>query len=119
MNTIEITQRKAMISGKSKKSLGMIEKDSISVVKSIKTMSNATNMFTKAAGEIGSTEFEVVFRDKDPLVVTTLDNISLMLDNLSGFNLSRGDLKDKITAEKERILKETKKGIQVKKKMGI
>lgn len=34
-------------------------------------------------------------------------------------NLSRAELKDKINAEKERIIKETKKAIQVKKKMGI
>lgn len=41
------------------------------------------------------------------------------MDNISGINTSRVDLKDKINAEKDRISKEAKKAVQVKKKMGV
>lgn len=120
MSLVEIGQKKTYQIAKSKKSMGVIEGDNISAIKSIKTMSNVTGVFAKKVeGEVGVIEFELILRDKDPLVVTTLDNISLMLDNISGMNLSRTDLKDKINAEKERILKETKKVIQKNKKMGI
>lgn len=120
MSLVEIGQKKTYQIAKSKKSMGVIEGDNISAIKSIKTMSNVTGVFAKKVeGEVGVIDFELILRDKDPLVVTTLDNISLMLDNISGMNLSRTDLKDKINAEKERILKETKKVIQKNKKMGI
>lgn len=65
-------------------------------------------------------EFELHFREKDPIACTPLDNLSmLIIDNISGVNTSRADLKDKINAEKERISKETKKAVQIKKKLGV
>ena len=49
-----------------------------------------------------------------------MEAVSLNLDNLSGFNLSKVELKDKISAEKERILKENKRNRQhPHKKMAI
>lgn len=46
-------------------------------------------------------------------------NASLPLENVSSFNVSKVELKDKINAEKERMIKESKKAVLLHKKMGI
>ena len=93
------------------------EEEKMSLHRSVQTVSNMTTLSLKKEGELGSVEVELHIREQE--LATSLVNASLPLENMSSFNVSKVELKDKINAEKERMIKESKKAVLLHKKMGI
>ena len=102
----------------SKQSAIKIDAQNVSVIKSVKTLSNITYKSLKdPLVEYGAIQFEIQLIEKQPGAI--ISNRSLGIENISGLNLSRMQVKDKINAEKERITKQAKKTVSQAKKMQI